>query len=900
MKFAKRTFIPTSLWLAAGLGFSLPAFAAELVPWPLPWDGGTPDSQSVLTGEGRESPAGRAGFIRAENGHFVDGNGKRLRLLGVNMAFSGNFPTHAQAEGVAGRMARFGINCVRFHHTDTLRAPNGLWKEGPAAKQELDPENLDRLDYFIHALKQRGIYADLNMKIGRKVVEADGFPQANLLPTYDKGIDHYYPRHIELQKQYARDLLTHKNPYTGNRYVEEPAIAIVELNNESGLVSQWSNGELDDLPDLYIQPLREYWNEFLRGKYQTTSALRIAWEPQNPGTEMEMLSAGLRGWSLQQTGTGQGTLRIVPEGPDKEQALKISVTGLGAESWHVQAIYRPLRVKEGGFYRFSFWIRGDAARSVTVALKEDHSPWSNLDNGRTVEVTGEWKRVELVFAANQTDPQARLDVTGLGGALGAVWIARPSLIDSSPAGLPENQTLENGSVDWLPKNAFGGRTMACRRDWIEFLVQQETKYYEEMLRYLKEDLGVRSLVAGTQLMFGTITSQLVMDFIDNHAYWQHPNFPGQPWDSENWVVNNISMVGAARNALERLMMARIAGRPYTVTEYNHPAPITFSSETIPLIAAYGALQDWDGIFIYSYSHDNQYARKSINHFFDIAGHSPKMMTFPAAAHMFLRGDVAAAIQIVQGSLSQADYLEKLIARNGSTWFVPLMDLPTSQNGVIDTSPYQHRVALEIGDASSPVVNPPVNRSRRMMTADTGELIWNQSPAEEAYVLIKSPKTKGFIGFPGDTEHDLGHGVTLRIGETRQNWANVLFTYLGTRESGEQWLLTATGYHENTGMVWKDAAKSSVGTRWGSGPPLVEPVPLRLTFTAPEAGPWDGLSAGDVKLYTLNERAKPDRPVADAVRSVTGGVAIDLMGRQPGLWYLVEFSPKADVMKFMGY
>jgi len=41
-------------------------------------------------------------------------------------------------------------------------------------------------------------------------------------------------------------------------------------------------------------------------------------------------------------------------------------------------------------------------------------------------------------------------------------------------------------------------------------------------------------------------------------------------------------------------------------------------------------------------------------------------------------------------------------------------------------------------------------------------------------------------------------------------------------------------------------------------------------------------------------------VTDAVRSVTGGAAIDLMNQPPGLWYLVEFARDSDVMKFMGY
>jgi hypothetical protein len=33
--------------------------------------------------------------------------------------------------------------------------------------------------------------------------------------------------------------LTHKNPYTGTTYAEEPAVAFVEINNENSLISNW-------------------------------------------------------------------------------------------------------------------------------------------------------------------------------------------------------------------------------------------------------------------------------------------------------------------------------------------------------------------------------------------------------------------------------------------------------------------------------------------------------------------------------------------------------------------------------------------------------------------------------------------------------------------------------------
>jgi hypothetical protein len=57
--------------------------------------------------------------------------------------------------------------------------------------------------------------------------------------NYGKTIDQFYRPYIEKQKVYARMLLTHKNPYTGTTYSEEPAVAFVEVNNENSLLSSW-------------------------------------------------------------------------------------------------------------------------------------------------------------------------------------------------------------------------------------------------------------------------------------------------------------------------------------------------------------------------------------------------------------------------------------------------------------------------------------------------------------------------------------------------------------------------------------------------------------------------------------------------------------------------------------
>ena len=141
------------------LALAVTASAADMFPFQLPWDDATPSITNVSWLN--DKPAGRDGFVSVKEGHLFAGE-KRLRIFGVNMCFSANFPKHEDAEKVAARMAKFGINCVRFHHMDMFSAPSGIFaKDG----RTLDAGQLDRLDYFIAELKKNGIYADLNLHV---------------------------------------------------------------------------------------------------------------------------------------------------------------------------------------------------------------------------------------------------------------------------------------------------------------------------------------------------------------------------------------------------------------------------------------------------------------------------------------------------------------------------------------------------------------------------------------------------------------------------------------------------------------------------------------------------------------------------------------------------------------
>jgi hypothetical protein len=122
-------------------------------------------------------------------------------------------------------------------------APAGLIDASRNDTQALDPQQLDRLDFFINELKKRGIYADLNLNVARVFKAGDGVRDYELI-SYSKALTYFDERLIELQKIYARQLLTHANPYTGKAYCDEPAVAMVEFLNENSLVEAWSQGRL--------------------------------------------------------------------------------------------------------------------------------------------------------------------------------------------------------------------------------------------------------------------------------------------------------------------------------------------------------------------------------------------------------------------------------------------------------------------------------------------------------------------------------------------------------------------------------------------------------------------------------------------------------------------------------
>jgi hypothetical protein len=206
-----------------------------------------------------DAPAGKEGFVRAQGGHLVKGDGTPIRLWGFDLTEwspgSMEIPPKADAPIYAAALARFGVNYVRLHFLD-LPSPRGMIDGKRNDSQHFDLAQLDNEDFFISEMLKRGIYIDMNLNVGRQFKPGDGVLSARV----GKGPLLFDKRLIELEKDYAKQLLTHVNPYTHRAYVDEPGMAIVEMVNEDAIYVGWtsSNG--------YNQELTDQYNEWLKQK----------------------------------------------------------------------------------------------------------------------------------------------------------------------------------------------------------------------------------------------------------------------------------------------------------------------------------------------------------------------------------------------------------------------------------------------------------------------------------------------------------------------------------------------------------------------------------------------------------------------------------------------------------
>jgi len=888
-------------------------------PFTIPWDDDSKtvvDSSDLLVDFPGQDPAAvidARGFVRAgTDGHFYFAkSGKRARFWGVNFTFNANFPpcpdeplrageysdTHV-ADKVARHLAKLGVNVVRFHHMDFFAAPNGIFDPRffPNDTQHLDAGQLRRLDYLIYQLRRNGIYVNLNLKVARHFGSGDGVADTaqftgNL--SFFQGVSHFNSRMIELQKDYARQLLTHRNPYTGLAYVEDPGVLNIEIANEDSLFGNMLNdGGLNyiaanpgSLPRRYSEELDERWNRWLVQRYGNHEALRAAWKSNDlPGDSTDKMrnggfENGMADWTVQQIPTAQASAVIENgAGPDGSSALKVQVTSDGV-NWHVQAFQNGHAMNSGRYYEISFWARAAAAGELTLDVMKGAPPWQNYGLSRTFQAGTTWTRFSARFLANESDDTTVRPTFELGAKNNTFWIDQVEFRLSSPRDFDVDENLDSGNIRRPYRSELPSYTEARTRDLFRFYSEIDENYFGEMRRFVKEDLGLQSLVAGTAPWWdylGDTAIQSKMDFVDGHYYWDHPFWVGVPaWSPTGWRIRNQPQINDLQD-LSALASQAVAGKPFTVSEYNYVFPNRYALEGPLLMALIANLQDWDAVYLFDYAGSTAAFDDAITtSFFSQAGNPVKSAQLPIAARIFIANQNQAATKELGINLARDElafgYARGLV--NGASLL--------ASKGLDRRYFLQSKIRIQSFDRAetSPIDGalPEIN-----VTSSNGELLWDRGNAQRSWMRVTAAGVQGGIGFLKGRLVDLG-AWSFRAGEEAPDHLAVLL------QSGEnsriresrRLILSIWTEHQNTDMVWNET-QTSVENRWGRAPAMVRAAKVDVTFNLP---------APDVRIHALDEKGQRKKTLS--AKSVPGGARFEIDTGQDGtVWYEVEILGKS--------
>ena len=243
-----------------------------------------------------DKPAGGRGYLTVgRDGHFHWGDGSRARFWGVNISSTRlNIPDD-QIDKVVHTLASAGVNLVRLEAIDNRNCLLGV--SDTQTSTEFDAKYLDRLDRWMDTLRRNGIYYYLDLldfrtfKLGDNVTNADSMDRAaRPYAIFDTYL-------IELQQAYAQKLLTHVNPYSHLRPVEDQALALVEICNEHGMFLY--PDRLEKLVEPYNTDIHQRWSRWLHDHYGTTQNVSNAWAtaaiptPLRPDESLEQNSIDL-------------------------------------------------------------------------------------------------------------------------------------------------------------------------------------------------------------------------------------------------------------------------------------------------------------------------------------------------------------------------------------------------------------------------------------------------------------------------------------------------------------------------------------------------------------------------------------------------------------------------------
>lgn len=844
----------------------------------LPWN----DSSKTVTDMSAylDAPAGKHGFLQVTpDGHFkFENKPGNERFVGVVNVAVANFPTKEQAKILSARMAKFGINLVRIHLMD-VEGVYGLFQNSSQNTLQISADRLDKMDYFIKCMKDKGIYFNFCIHAGRVYKTGDGI-DSPVKNDQSKYITLFNQKFIDLQKDFAQKIIGHVNPYTKLTYADDPAMATVELTNENSLFNGWLGWQGDfifgettgGIGPFYSNELDVKFNNWLAGKYENDSLLAAAWKGEGSTAVTELVKNGsfeqnLTNWaSWINTPTVQGTFTADnTNAKDGTKSLKANVTKTGEFGWYFQIKTNNFSVKKNASYKLSFYARADVEKELYMDIMENET-WKYIA-GPAFTTSKDWKRYEVFFTSSFQSNKVIVQFN-FGKQTGTFWLDSVSITESFGTGLEAGESLAEKNIKRVKNSEIGKYSKQRVGDNAEFYFDIEKKYTDELSGYLKNNLDVQCPITFTNNYFGLadMYAQSQADYIDFHMYWDHPNFPNG-WSNIDFSLNNKSiLLNPEGSTINKMPFTKVKNMPHVLSEYNHAYPYIFQTEAPSLLFAYGSFFDLDGIMWHAYyDYMNNFSQRYQDMFFDIAMH-PVMMTQMLLALPYRMGYIQKAKTFAEGNYRTRDIFDNTKTYQDN-------EIINIENAEYGTSFLQHGFRHGNFEADSTYLTGKLANPGKVITTETNELKWD---GNLGVFTVNNPYWQGATGYLGGKNIELENITISNVTTTDNlNFASIQLISLDSLpiSKSKRMMLLSSARLENQGLKWNETKTSLLSA--GGTKALCEPVEAVVTFKSSNA---DSLS-----VYVLT----PTGNRSDSLLVNQSGESVKFNMNKNTLWYEIS-------------
>lgn len=882
-----------------GIFSAISLCAAQPLVNPFPWtlDPKAPLDNTILPGLPSKTTATK-GRIAVANGKLVYPDGSRARLYGVAIAGPAVFPDSSQAVAVASRLRSLGINLVRltlFDYTNYNDA--SIMIRSSTTSRGFDSSMLRRFDWFIAQLRMQGIYVSLVLRSARLARRDDGIPGWDSIRYSGRIYSYFLPGYQMLVRDYVRDLLSRRNLFTGIPYSDDPTIALIELEQDNSIFTQWVSNTVFPLSQggqlsyLHSRMLDSAFIRYVLAKYGSAQTAQTAWRfvPRtsantigNPSFEDPFDNS----WQLSLSG---GAVAIVERDPlDKKDggySMRIRISQPGSAAGNVR--YRNLQpqLQRYALYRIQLWARTDVPqRLITFTIGN----FSFRDTLRQ-----QWREYTYTFRSNVEGPaEFRVDA---GATSGDVWLDNVRATATEEPALLSGESFSNYTIARSRYAQYTVHSFPRWRDNLQFYESLAEKWYGWMARLIHDTLRCKALIApgNQQFLLNDIYVARLLDLSSVGTGWDSPyrRIAGATSDSAWYIVNDPQLGNRNGGIIYIPARTRIAGKPLMVNSYGVPYPFSAMGELTTLVPAYLAYQDADVFVLTYYAYNrssldtpwvrNRYGPTSagtITHY-EYTGNPAVISALPFSAAVFCNEFIRPALDELR--LKQTREALDFPPFNQGGFFLA--------SGADTRIPLFRRIAIDSFTASIQSYQPhreipalanqgAVNTSQ--MLSDTEELLWN---ANDTVFLVRTPRYRAAVGVLRSKILDISGTSTLTVERLDSGWmGSCEFLSLDSvaLDSAENVAILLLSRTAASNAIWSGDSTTYRG--WGTEPMQLEAMTVTITWRH---------DADTLRIISLDSLGRPKASAAMTFTKGTGGrFRFTLDQRQHRTpWFLARFS-----------